>query len=593
MKKNLFLTLALAASMVALVSCKKDPVAPDATLEIQNAPTTVPYTAGTATFDVVSNSSWEVSNDDLWVTSVTPDKGEGDKTVTIRFAENSQDNERTATFKVKAGAVEKSFTISQDGTKTVPTLTVSPEEGTFRSSGEEVTFTVTTNLTGWTATVTGTGFSKKSESGNTIVVAAAANDTESSRTGALTFSHADLTSDVVVNLTQAAPAPMLTLTEVVTAVYDEDGSFMLQMATGTSLTSQGIYIDGISTISDPFKLAAGNYTIKQDISAAGDLLAGSIDSSISGSFGYDEMTAEGSFVTAGLKLITSGTMTVAADGGITIKMEGTYYESGQPTSMNYKFNGTIDWMTYMDYFRTPSEIDSWTVEPSTKWNGVAVDAQDMTTAASWTANLNKHYDVGNRGWSGFKYDAFDYNATGNELQPVLITNYVPLEGGGKEMIIITGITIESGITLYAGGTPYTGDIVQFLGISNTTTTHFATFNQGYYFNSADLSTQDKFEFAGDTEEYDFKQGAGTKAYDVCVFNAFIVDGNYMGHIGNSLANITLTKQATPGYAYAPSYSRGMSALEKNMKRPIFMQKAPVLGQMQEIKYLNVEKIVRN
>jgi len=172
----------------------------------QNVPATP---AGSTTFTVTSNTSWNAASNQTWCT-VTP-SGTGNGTITANYTINTSATSRVATITVTAsGAPTVTVTVTQAGA--TPTLSVTPANQNVPSTPAGTTnFTVTSNAD-WTAvsnqtwcTVTPSG------TGNgTIIASYAINPTTVSRIASITVTVATLTP-VVVTVTQAAGAPTLTV----------------------------------------------------------------------------------------------------------------------------------------------------------------------------------------------------------------------------------------------------------------------------------------------------------------------------------------------------------------------------------------------
>jgi len=71
---------------------------------------------GQLSFDITSNTSWEVSRSATWLT-VSPASGTGDGTVRVTVAANTANNARTATITISgAGISEQTIIVTQEGT---------------------------------------------------------------------------------------------------------------------------------------------------------------------------------------------------------------------------------------------------------------------------------------------------------------------------------------------------------------------------------------------------------------------------------------------------------------------------------------------
>ena len=173
----------------------------------QNVPATP---AGSTPFSVTCSTSWNAASNQTWCT-VNP-SGTGNGTITANYTVNTSASSRVATITVTAsGAPTVTVTVTQAGA--TPTLSVTPPNQNVPDSPTGSTnFTVTSNAD-WTVvsdqtwcTVTPSG------TGNGVITASyAQNLTTSSRVANITVTVATL-SPITVTLTQAASAPMLSVT---------------------------------------------------------------------------------------------------------------------------------------------------------------------------------------------------------------------------------------------------------------------------------------------------------------------------------------------------------------------------------------------
>lgn len=164
------------------------------TLTVTPANQNVPATpAGSTSFAVTSNTSWNVVSDQTWCT-VTP-SGTGNGTITANYTENTLPSVRIATITVTVfGIPSVDVTVTQAGT--APSLIISPSNQDVTPPAGTTNFTVTTTASTWTAvsdmtwcTVTPSG------SGNgTIVANYTENTSTSTRIATITVSASGLPS---------------------------------------------------------------------------------------------------------------------------------------------------------------------------------------------------------------------------------------------------------------------------------------------------------------------------------------------------------------------------------------------------------------
>jgi len=150
-------------------------------------------------FTVSSNDTWTVRNDALWLTVSTSNV---DHTVTVTATANTSTSQREAKISVSSrlpGVPEQTVTVSQAGI--TPFLTVTPSSLSFAASGEQKTFSITSNIS-WSAGSNASSWltlSPASGSNNsTVTVTAAANSLTSQRTANITVSGSGISRDISV-----------------------------------------------------------------------------------------------------------------------------------------------------------------------------------------------------------------------------------------------------------------------------------------------------------------------------------------------------------------------------------------------------------
>ena len=126
--KRLFCALLLMWGAMWFVGCEPDnPTPPDPTLEIAQELTGEPLEslilqfdaeAGSATFAVRSNRAWSATTHDADWCVVTPDKGDGDKTVTVAVSKNSG-AARRAEITILTLLSKRSIYVEQSGNQSV------------------------------------------------------------------------------------------------------------------------------------------------------------------------------------------------------------------------------------------------------------------------------------------------------------------------------------------------------------------------------------------------------------------------------------------------------------------------------------------
>jgi len=98
------------------VTLTVNPAASTSTLSLSATSLDFTTAGGQLSFDITSNTSWEVSRSDTWLT-VSPASGTGDGTVRVSVAANTANNARTATITITGfGISEQTIIVTQEGT---------------------------------------------------------------------------------------------------------------------------------------------------------------------------------------------------------------------------------------------------------------------------------------------------------------------------------------------------------------------------------------------------------------------------------------------------------------------------------------------
>jgi plastocyanin len=185
------------ASMGMVGSFTASNPAPSLTVSPSNQ--NVSSAAGTTSFTVSSNTSWNASSDQSWCTVTS--SGTGNGTITATYSLNSSVNTRITTITVSASGVpDQVVTVTQAGA--AKTLSVTPPNQTVSAVAGTTDFTITSN-TDWTVssdaswcTVTSSG------TGNgTMIATYGENTTYTERTAIITVTVAGL-SPVTVQVIQ-------------------------------------------------------------------------------------------------------------------------------------------------------------------------------------------------------------------------------------------------------------------------------------------------------------------------------------------------------------------------------------------------------
>lgn len=194
MKKFFYL---LASAALLLGACTKDE---DPSLKVSPESLAFDGSASSKNVTIESNTAWEITGIKDWF-SINKTSGNGNETIIVTVLENDG-LDRECTVNISSSAAPATIKISQTGR---PNLNVSEKDLEFGSEAGEKEVTVKTNKD-WTVqnncdwiTVTPSS-GKASDSEQTVKIAVAAN-TESERTGELTFA-IDAETSVKVSVRQ-------------------------------------------------------------------------------------------------------------------------------------------------------------------------------------------------------------------------------------------------------------------------------------------------------------------------------------------------------------------------------------------------------
>jgi len=164
-------------------------------------------------FDVASNTAWEVSHDaPSWLT-VSPTDGMDGGTVTVTAEANPVVAQRTATITISSADLEaQSISVTQDGA--LPMLTVSTNTFDFRASSEQKAFNISSNIP-WTVSSSASWLTLSPENGSNdgmVIVTTEANSTVAVRTAIITVSGTDVAEQYLfVTQEGTVASPVLTL----------------------------------------------------------------------------------------------------------------------------------------------------------------------------------------------------------------------------------------------------------------------------------------------------------------------------------------------------------------------------------------------
>jgi len=106
------------------ITVSGDGVSEDLTLEQQAAPyieidpenVYLDPPAGSFTFEISSNTSWEIEEGSDWILEVDPISGSEDDVITVTYAENTSTDSRECEIEITGGDITKILTVNQEGT---------------------------------------------------------------------------------------------------------------------------------------------------------------------------------------------------------------------------------------------------------------------------------------------------------------------------------------------------------------------------------------------------------------------------------------------------------------------------------------------
>ena len=183
------------------------------------------------TFSVTSNTGWTVGSDASWLT-VSPASGSNDGLITVTAAANTETTQRTATITVSGtGVADQVISVTQEAVvPIIPVLSVSSASMNFAASGEQQTFSVTSN-TDWTVGSDASWLTVSPAFGSndgSITVTAAANTETTQRTATITVSGTGV-ADQVVSVTQEAVEEIPSIVPDETQPVGDDGKGTIEL----------------------------------------------------------------------------------------------------------------------------------------------------------------------------------------------------------------------------------------------------------------------------------------------------------------------------------------------------------------------------
>ncbi len=232
--------------------------------------------AGGTSFDVFSNTSWNVTESVDWL-SVAPMSGSSDGTILVSYEENTSVTERIG--EITLSTFEVTVTVTQAGTD--PILSATPPNQDVGAAAGTVNFSLTSN-TSWTVNESVGWLNVSPMSGNnnkTLVASYDENTSVNERIGEITISAAGV-PDVMITVTQSGADLVLTVTPSNQTVGASAGNTTFDIESNTSWTVS----ETVSWLSVNPGSGSGNATldVSYDLNSTGAPRVGEITVSTDG-----------------------------------------------------------------------------------------------------------------------------------------------------------------------------------------------------------------------------------------------------------------------------------------------------------------------
>ena len=202
MKKKTIQNVLLGLCVVLfLANCGGDSAGGDEGPTLSVSPTSVELKATGSeqvTISVNSNTSWTVSGVADWI-KLGSNSGSKNGSFNIWAEDNNtgKDRSTTITIQVSRGSLSKTITVKQLAGASADKIEVSPNSLSFESGSGSKPFTVTTNVSSWTAKSNDESWCTISTNGNTVTVNVTDNPTTSARSTIITVSGGAATPQTV------------------------------------------------------------------------------------------------------------------------------------------------------------------------------------------------------------------------------------------------------------------------------------------------------------------------------------------------------------------------------------------------------------
>jgi hypothetical protein len=190
--------------------------------------------AGSASFNITSNTEWTVAGNRDWCT-VSQVSGSKNAVISFSVKENATAAERTATITVSAGSIIKTITVTQAAAESK--LSVSPDNFTVAATNGSNTFTIASSAH-WTVSSNQSWCTVSPSSGSnngTVTITTAANTTNAARTAVITVTSGAITKQVTA--VQPALSFSLSMNNFSMSAASGSNSFTVTGNTGWTATS--------------------------------------------------------------------------------------------------------------------------------------------------------------------------------------------------------------------------------------------------------------------------------------------------------------------------------------------------------------------
>lgn len=191
----------------------------------------VTFNAGTTSIDIVSNTTWSVSDNAGWVT-ITPESGSGNRTITADYTSNTSTVSRVCSVTVAGGGMTRVVTITQAAAPV--NLSVTPNNRPVSAAAGNTAFDIVSNAS-WTITESEewVTLSQQTGTGNASFTANySANTSVVARTCSITVSTGGLQQ--VVTISQAGDVARFVSTPDTNFISHSAGQAIFNISSNTS-----------------------------------------------------------------------------------------------------------------------------------------------------------------------------------------------------------------------------------------------------------------------------------------------------------------------------------------------------------------------